>query len=288
MQQTRSRHDSLWSPSRRGLTVGLVLTITLVAFEALAISTILPIVARDLGDLEHYGWVFTAFFLGSLIGIAVVGGVINQGGLGRPLAIGLGLFAIGLLAGGLASSMPMLIGARFIQGLGAGTIPPIAYVAIGRSLPESLRPQMFATLSTAWVLPGVLGPAIAGVVGEAFGWRYVFLGLLPLIAVAGGAHHPGGLEGGPRRRRGRSRGRRRQRGTPSLPECVARGAGRRPRHGRADAGSRRIVPIDSEPLLTLLFIAAGLAIGIPALRRLTPPGTLSARPILPAASCCGG
>ena len=64
------------------------------------------------------------------------------------------LFAIGLLIGGLAPSMPILVGARFIQGLGAGTIPPIAYVAIGRSLPESLRPRMFATLSTAWVLPG--------------------------------------------------------------------------------------------------------------------------------------
>ena len=82
-------------------------------------------------------------------------------------------------------SMPMLIGARFIQGLGAGTIPPIAYVAIGRSLPESLSAAHVRGLSTAWVLPGVIGPAIAGVVGEALGWRYVFLGLLPLIAVAG-------------------------------------------------------------------------------------------------------
>ena len=81
--------------------------------------------------------------------------------------------------------MPILVGARFIQGLGAGTIPPIAYVAIGRTLPEPLRPRMFATLSTAWVLPGVIGPAIAGTVGEILGWRYVFLGLLPLIALAG-------------------------------------------------------------------------------------------------------
>ena len=78
--------------------------------------------------------------------------------------------------------MPILVAARFVQGLGAGTIPPIAYVAIGRSLPEALRPRMFATLSTAWVLPGVIGPAIAGRVGETLGWRYVFLGLLPLIA----------------------------------------------------------------------------------------------------------
>ena len=181
--------DGLWSPKRRVLSGGLVLTITLVAFEALAVSTVLPIVAKELGGKELYGWVFTAFFLGSLIGIAVVGGTVDRGALGRPFALGLGLFGVGLLIGGLAPTMEVLIVARFIQGLGAGTIPPIAYVAIGRSLPESLRPRMFATLSTAWILPGVIGPAVAGLVGETLGWRYVFLGLLPFIAVAGVLTH---------------------------------------------------------------------------------------------------
>ncbi len=184
-QHAEAQPDSLWRPDRRALTLGLVLTITLVGFESLAISTVMPIVANELGGLELYGWVFSAFFLGSLIGIVVVGGAIDRGGLAIPFAAGLGLFAIGLLIGGLAPSMPILVGARFLQGLGAGTIQPIAYVAIGRTLPESLRPRMFATLSTAWVLPGVIGPAIAGTVGDTIGWRYVFLGLLPLIALAG-------------------------------------------------------------------------------------------------------
>src|SRR3990172_12274810 len=143
-------NDGLWSAHRRALTIGLVLTITLVAFEALAVSTVMPTVARELGGIELYGWVFSAFFLGSLIGIVVVGGAIDRRGLALPFALGLGVFAIGLLVGGLAPSMPVLVGARFVQGLGAGTIPPIAYVAIGRSLPEPLRPRMFATMSTAW------------------------------------------------------------------------------------------------------------------------------------------
>ena len=108
----------------------------------------------------------------------------------RPFLGGLGLFAIGLLIGGLAPSMQVLVLARFIQGLGAGAIPPIAYVAIGRSMPEELRPRMFAWLSTAWALPGVLGPAIAGIVGDTIGWRAVFLGLLPLIAIAAVATTP--------------------------------------------------------------------------------------------------
>ena len=153
-QKERNHADSLWRPDRRALTVGLVLTITLVGFEALAVSTVMPIVARELGGLELYGWVFTAFFLGSLIGIVVVGGVIDRGGLAVPFAVGLGLFAIGLLVGGLAPAMPVLVGARFVQGLGAGTIQPIAYVAIGADAARALRPRMFATLSTAWVLPG--------------------------------------------------------------------------------------------------------------------------------------
>ena len=210
---------------RRGLTGGLVLTITLVAFEALAVSTVMPIVASELGGMELYGWVFTAFFLGSLIGIAVVGGIIDRGGLGRPFALGLGLFAIGLLIGGLAPSMPILVVARFIQGLGAGTIPPIAYVAIGRSLPEPLRPRMFATLSTAWVLPGVIGPALAGLVGESLGWRYVFLGLLPFIAVAGllTIRAIAAVAVPATGRRGRGRGRLR----PSAAAC------RRPARGRS-------------------------------------------------------
>ena len=90
-------HDGLWSAGRRSLTVGLVLTITLVAFEALAVSTIMPIVADELRGIELYGWVFTAFMLGSLIGIVLVGGLIDHRGLGGPFAAGIGLFAIGLI-----------------------------------------------------------------------------------------------------------------------------------------------------------------------------------------------
>jgi MFS family permease len=177
--------DGLWSPKRRPLTIGLVLTITLVAAEALAVSTAMPIVARELGGLELYGLVFSAFLVGSLVGIVLCGSLIDRRGVVLPFVLGLGLFAIGLALAGAAVSMPMLIGARLIQGVGGGAIPTVAYVAIGRSLPEHLRPRMFATMSTAWVLPGILGPGIAGIVAEAFNWRWIFLGLLPLIAVSG-------------------------------------------------------------------------------------------------------
>ena len=179
-------HGGLWSPGRRALTIGLVLTVTLVASESLAVSNIMPIVDRDLtgGNSELYGWVFSGFFLGNLIGIVVAGLLIDRGSLVRPFALGLSLFSIGLLVGGLAPSMEILVAARVVQGLGTGAIPAVAYVAIRRALPEALRPRMFATLSTAWVLPGVFGPALAGFIADTFHWRVVFLGLLPFIAVA--------------------------------------------------------------------------------------------------------
>jgi MFS family permease len=177
--------DSLWAPARRPLTLGLVLTITLIASEALAVSAAMPIVARDLGGLELYGWVFSAFFLGSLIGITIVGGLIDERGVLFPFVLGLGCFAIGLLTCGLATSMQVIVIGRLIQGFGGGAVPPVAYVAIGRSLPDHLRPRMFAVLSAAWVVPGLLGPGIAGFVAQTWHWRLVFLGLLPLIAIAG-------------------------------------------------------------------------------------------------------
>ena len=81
--------------------------------------------------------------------------------------------------------MAVLVVGRFLQGLGAGAVPAVAYVAIGRSLPETLQPRMMALLSTAWVVPGIFGPSVAAAVAHLFGWRWVFLGLVPIVAITG-------------------------------------------------------------------------------------------------------
>ena len=175
----------IWAPERRLLTVGLVLAVTFVAFEALAIATILPVVSRHLGDLRLYGWVFSAFLLASLIGIVVAGTLADRVPLGRLMLAGLALFAVGLVVGGTAPDMTVLVVGRAVQGLGAGVVPAVAYVTISRCYPEESRPRMFAVLSTAWVVPGLIGPAIAALVAATAGWRWVFLGLIPLVIVAG-------------------------------------------------------------------------------------------------------
>jgi MFS family permease len=183
--EAAATNDGVWAPGRRALTFGLVLAITLVGFEGLAVATVMPDVSKDLDGIALYGWVFSAFFLGNLVGVVFAGRSADRSGCGRPFTVGLGLFAVGLAAGGAAPHMFVLVVARAVQGLGAGAIPAVAYVAIGRAYPRALQARMFAVVSTAWVLPGVIGPAISGAVSDAFGWRWVFFGLLPLVALNG-------------------------------------------------------------------------------------------------------
>ncbi|MGE3621854.1 MAG: MFS transporter [Acidimicrobiia bacterium] len=177
--------DGVWAPARRRLTLGLVLTVTLVAFESLAISTVMPVVSDDLGQLGLYGWVFSGFFLGNLLGVVWAGQVADRRGTRAPFAVGLVLISGGLLVGGLAWSMPVLVAARVAQGLGAGVIPAVAYTSAGRSYPAEMRPRLLAVFSSAWVIPGVVGPAVSSALADVLGWRAVFLSILPLVVLAG-------------------------------------------------------------------------------------------------------
>ena len=267
--------DGLWSPGRRALTIGLVLNVTIVASEALAVGTILPIVAHDLGGIDLYGWVFSGFFLGNLLGIVVAGMLIDRGGLARPFVLGIGLFSLGLLIGGLAPSMDVLVAARVIQGFGAGAIPAVAYVSIGRAMPESLRPRMFATLSTAWILPGVIGPVAASLVTELWDWRIVFLGLLPFIAVSATLTLPSLRAVAPAQTSVASSER---------ASAIAAGGRRLALVGALVVGSAvLLVSLSDLTALSPVLIVGGLAIGVPAFARLTPPGTIRAATGLPTA-----
>src|SRR5579862_8746316 len=100
MEEGRLRE--LWAPQRRALTTGLVLTITFIASEALAVVTIMPVVVRDLGGLRLYGWVFSAFMLGNVVGIVAAGRQADRFGPARPFIGGLALFCAGLATAGLA------------------------------------------------------------------------------------------------------------------------------------------------------------------------------------------
>lgn len=143
----------------------------------------MPVVERDLGQIWLYGWVFSAFYIGTLIGAVVGGNVVDRVRPIGPMIVGIAVFAAGLAIGGLAVNMEMLVGGRLLQGLGAGIVPAVAYVVVARGFPADLHPKVFAAMSTAWVMPALVSPLLAAFIARHIGWRWVFLGLIPVTLV---------------------------------------------------------------------------------------------------------
>jgi MFS family permease len=173
-----------WGPGQRLLTAGLVFLVTATAFEGLAVPTVLPDTLEQLGGLDLYGWAFSGYWLANLVGITLAGIEADRRGPVRPFMVGAALAGLGLAVAALGDVMAWVVAGRVIQGLGAGAIGAIVYVAIARGYDGSARPRMIAVISSAWVIPGLVGPALAGLVAEQLGWRWVFGGLAPLIPAA--------------------------------------------------------------------------------------------------------
>ncbi|MGO8947136.1 MAG: MFS transporter [Ktedonobacterales bacterium] len=174
----------LWRDGQWLLTLGLVSIVAVTAFEALAVSTILPAVVHDLGGLALYGWVFTAYALTNVIGLVIAGALADEHGPALPFGLGGGCFTAGLLLAGVAPSMAVLIAGRVVQGFGGGILAAVAYVIVARGYQPKARPRMLAMLASAWVIPGLIGPAAASLVAAFLGWRWVFLGLALLVPFA--------------------------------------------------------------------------------------------------------
>jgi MFS family permease len=170
------------APRYRAATFGMVSLISLIAFEALAVTTAMPTVARELDGLRAYALAFGGVLATSIIGMTVSGRWSDRHGPAPAMWTGLAAFVIGLLLAGFAHTMPMLLVGRLVQGLGAGCMSPALYVIVGQLYPESLRPRVFASFSAGWVVPALIGPAVSGAIVEHVGWRWVFLAV-PVLAV---------------------------------------------------------------------------------------------------------
>ncbi len=169
--------------SRKALTLGLVLGVSVMAIATLAVVTIAPLIAAELGGLEHYGWLFSANLLASLIGTVWGGAQADRHGPGRAFLLGLGAFVLGSALAALATTMAVVIAARALQGLGSGAVITCIYVAVSLAYPDRARARIMAFLSSAWVLPALLGPAAAGMLAELASWRWVFAALVPLASL---------------------------------------------------------------------------------------------------------
>src|SRR5690606_17217461 len=168
--------------TQRTVLFGMVAFVFLGAFEALAVATAMPTVAVALDGLTLYTLAFAASLASSVVGMVASGRWSDRAGPTTPLWTGIGLFLAGLLVAGLATDMLVLVAGRVLQGVGTGLYIVALYVLVARVFPADRRPKVFAAFAAAWVVPSIVGPAIAGRVVEHVGWRWVFLAV-PVLAV---------------------------------------------------------------------------------------------------------
>jgi MFS family permease len=148
------------------------------------VSTAMPVAATELGGVREYALAFSLFLTTSLLGTVLAGGWADATGPRLPLVTGLALFGTGLVVSGVAGSFSLLILGRGIAGFGAGLQIVSLYVVVADSYPTERHAAIFGYLSAAWVIPSIIGPALAGWVASSVSWRVVFLAVPPLAVMA--------------------------------------------------------------------------------------------------------
>lgn len=175
---------ALFAPGRRAACLGAVALISMLAFESIAVATAMPAVAEALHGLPLYALAFGATLATSVLGMTAAGQLCDKRGPFIAAMAGLAAFLAGLLLAGFATSMPLLVAGRALQGLGSGVLGVTLYVGVGQVVPQALHPKLFAMFAGAWVVPGLVGPALASFLVQFLGWRSVFLAVAAVVPVA--------------------------------------------------------------------------------------------------------
>lgn len=174
---------------------GLLLGMFAIGLMQLILATALPFIVSEIGGGNLYSWVFSSYMLASLATIPLFSKLADIYGKRRFYILGISIFALGSLYGGLAPDMTHLISARVIQGLGAGIITPVAMAMVGEMFPPEKRGNMIGVFAFVQLLANLLSPPLGSIITKQLGWYWIFflnLGLVVLSATLvtlGGKHH---------------------------------------------------------------------------------------------------
>src|SRR5919201_6699536 len=169
---------------RRMVTVALFVATFLVSLDASVVSTAMPTVIGQIGGIQLYAWVFSAYLLTSTVTVPIYGKLADLFGRKPVFLVATSIFLVGSMLCGQAQSMEQLIAFRLLQGLGAGGVLPITQTILGDVFPLEERARITGLFSTVWGVSGLLGPAIGGFLTEHVSWRWVFYVNFPLCVLA--------------------------------------------------------------------------------------------------------
>jgi EmrB/QacA subfamily drug resistance transporter len=171
--------DAVAGPRRKIITAALLIGTFLAAIEATVVGTAMPSIVDQLGGFALYPWVFSAYLLTQTISIPLYGRLADLYGRRVTYVAGVSLFLAGSIMCGLAPSMELLVGARAIQGLGAGCVLPLTMTIFGDLYEVSLRTKLQGLFSLVWGISSVAGPLAGGAIVASWSWRWIFLLNIP-------------------------------------------------------------------------------------------------------------
>jgi EmrB/QacA subfamily drug resistance transporter len=168
------------------VTAGIMLSLFLASMEATVVATAMPTIVGQLGGLEHYSWVFSAYMLTSTTLVPLYGKLSDLYGRRKLFVVAMALFLTGCIVAGQANTMTQLIIARGLQGVGAGGIMPLAFILIGEMFSLEQRAKMQGLFSGVWGVSSIIGPLLGGFLVDQLSWRWVFYVNIPPGLLAAG------------------------------------------------------------------------------------------------------
>ncbi len=163
---------------------GLMTGLLLAALDQTIVATALPTIVGELGGLEHYSWVVTAYLLTSTVSTPLYGKISDLYGRKAVFQTAILIFLAGSLLAGLAQTMVQLVLCRGIQGAGAGGLMAMTFAVVGDVVAPRERGRYTGYLGSVFAFASVVGPLLGGFIVDHVSWRWVFLINLPVGAMA--------------------------------------------------------------------------------------------------------
>jgi EmrB/QacA subfamily drug resistance transporter len=182
---TTEKPSAVGLRSERGpVLIGLMLATALVALDATIIATAVPSIVRDLGGFSQFPWLFSIYLLTQAVTVPLYGKLADVLGRRPVLFFGIAVFLAGSILCGVAWSMPALIIARAVQGIGAGAVLPMTITVVGDLYSVEERARVQGYVASVWGAASVIGPTLGGVFSDYLSWRWIFFVNIPLGAIA--------------------------------------------------------------------------------------------------------
>jgi len=174
----------LGNADMRNIFYGLMLAMFLSALNQTIVATALPTIGREFGDFDNLSWVIIAYLLSSTVVSPLYGKLSDIHGRRAMMLTAIGLFVAGSAVSAAAPNMAMLIAGRTLQGIGGGGIVPLVQTTIADMVAPRERGRYQAYMGTSWIMAGVSGPALGGLIADHLHWSVIFWLNVPLGLIA--------------------------------------------------------------------------------------------------------